>query len=159
MDWGSVLAGGERWVVAWGALPPSLPAGLARGLARAAWLIALLVGGLIALQGVDIVVAVHAFGLSCPGAPVGCVGRLASGSADLIGGATTACGLTYLSAVRDLRDRRLAGWRRLLVGSCLQLLAVGILLVVVPSLAVVIGLAEVCSAWYLLAQIHPYFAS
>jgi len=158
MEWRSALAGGERQVVAWGTRPPGLPLGLARSLARVAWLAALVVGALIALQGIDIVVAVHAFGVSCPGTSVGCAGRIAPGWADFVGGATTVCGLAYLSAVRDLRDRRLAGWRRLVVGSWLQLLVTAVLLVRVPSPAVVVGLVEVCAAWYLLAQVHPYFA-
>lgn len=158
MGWRTPFPGGGRQVVDLFARAPSVPRALAFRLAQLSWIVALIGGVLIILQGIDIVVAVHAFRVSCPGASIGCTGQIQPGRADVVGGAAIAYGLVYLSAARYLRDRRLVGWHRVLVGTWLQLVGVAATLVMAPSLAVPIGVLEVVVVWYALAQVRPYFA-
>ncbi|MGC9156245.1 MAG: hypothetical protein ACP5HZ_11425 [Ferrimicrobium sp.] len=136
---------------------PKLPDVVVAHLTKWAWVIALGVGILVLLDAFDIVSAATAFGGSCTGVLLGCVGGSALSSFYVAAALTAAYGVVYLRGVRPLRELRERGWRIVFLGTLVQLGA-GIALTFFFGLnGITLVLLEVVCGWYLLFSIRSAF--
>ena len=136
---------------------PKLPDGVVGCLTKSAWLIALVVGILVLLDAFDIVSAATAFGGSCTGILLGCVGGSALSSFYVAAALTAIYGIIYLWGVQPLRELRYRGWRIVFTGTLIQLV-VGVVLTFFFGLnGIALVLIEVAVGWYLLFSIRSSF--
>ena len=136
---------------------PRLPDRVVGRLTKSAWLIALVVGILVLLDAFDIVSAATAFGGSCTGILLGCVGGSALSSFYVAAALTAIYGIIYLWGVQPLRELRYRGWRIVFTGTLIQLV-VGVVLTFFFGLnGIALVLIEVAVGWYLLFSIRSSF--
>ncbi len=136
---------------------PKLPDAVVDRLTKWAWVIALAVGVLVLLDAFDIVSAATAFGGSCTGVLLGCVGGSALSSFYVAAALTAAYGVMYLRSVQPLRELRERGWRIVFHGTLVQLGA-GVALTFFFGLnGIALVVLEVACGWYLLFAIRPAF--
>ncbi|WP_276939954.1 hypothetical protein [Ferrimicrobium acidiphilum] len=136
---------------------PKLPDRVVGCLTKSAWLIALVVGILVLLDAFDIVSAATAFGGSCTGILLGCVGGSALSSFYVAAALTAIYGIIYLWGVQPLRELRYRGWRIVFTGTLIQLV-VGVVLTFFFGLnGIALVLIEVAVGWYLLFSIRSSF--
>jgi len=136
---------------------PKLPELVVSRLVKWAWFIDLVIAVLVLLDAFDIISAATAFGGSCSGVLLGCVGGSALSSFYIAAGLTALYGLVYLFGVRPLRELRYRGWQIVFRGTILQLV-VGMVLTFFFGLnGILLVFAEVACGWYLLFSIRPSF--
>ncbi|WP_298208941.1 hypothetical protein [Ferrimicrobium sp.] len=146
----------DRLLVVSGRLP-KLPDVVLVRLTKWAWLIALAVGILVLLDSFDIVSAATAFGGSCTGVLLGCVGGSALSGFYVAAALTAVYGVVYLRSVQPLRELRERGWRIVFFGTLVQLVT-GVALTFFFGLnGIALVLLEVLCGWYLLFSIRSAF--
>jgi membrane protein YdbS with pleckstrin-like domain len=136
---------------------PKLPERVVGRLTKSAWMIALVVGILVLLDAFDIVSAATAFGGSCTGVLLGCVGGSALSSFYVAAALTAIYGVIYLWGVQPLRELRYRGWRIVFTGSLIQLGAGVVLTFFFGLNGIALVLIEVACGWYLLFSIRSSF--
>lgn len=136
---------------------PKLPEKFIARLAKSAWIIALVVGILVLLDAFDIVSAATAFGGSCTGVLLGCVGGSALSGFYVAAALTSIYGLVYLWSVQPLRELRYRGWRIVFTGTLIQLGAGVVLTFFFGLNGIVLVLLEVAIGWYLLFSMRSSF--
>ncbi|MHB1903645.1 MAG: hypothetical protein ACYCTG_06025 [Ferrimicrobium sp.] len=136
---------------------PKLPEVVTSRLTKWAWVIALTVAILVLLDAFDIVSAATAFGGSCTGVLLGCVGGSALSSFYVAAGLTACYGFVYLFGVRPLRELRYRGWQIIFRGTIIQLAAGVVLTFFFGPNGILLVLAEVLCGWYLLFAIRSSF--
>jgi hypothetical protein len=136
---------------------PKLPERVVGRLAKSAWVIALAIGILVLLDAFDIVSAATAFGGSCTGVLLGCVGGSALSGFYVAAVLTAIYGLVYLWGVQPLRELRCKGWRIVFAGTLIQLVAGVVLTFFFGLNGIILVLVEVACGWYLLFSIRSSF--